>query len=155
MSWGGIGLFLSPAVWPGRENRGGKGLVVAGKIGRDVDRLWEGQGSFSLDTLLSYFQSRSFGGIGVWTEPSRGRNQLRRLLCYPGHWAFQAAVLVRKWRLARVGASLRISLWLSCMPFKEFQKNSSKSSSLSPALPSTFSKQPLVLTRGGSPERAL
>lgn len=93
MSWGGIGLFLSPAVWPGRENRGGKGLVVAGKIGRDVDRLWEGQGSFSLDTLLFLFSEPEFwGNWGVdrtfqRTEPAEAAALLSWALGLPSSCA--------------------------------------------------------------------
>lgn len=62
------------------------------------------------------------------TEPARGQAQLRTLLCHSRYGAFQAAMLVRKWRWAYIRASPRTSLWLSCVLLEEIHKNSLKAS---------------------------
>lgn len=58
----------------------------------------------------------------------------------------QAAVLVRVWRQACVGASQRTSLWLSCVLFKEIHENSPiKTSSLCSAYAPTLGRSPEIV----------
>lgn len=81
-----------------------------------------------------------FVELASWDDRPAKEATLSRTL------GLQAAVLVRVWRQACIGASQRTSLRLSCVLFKEIHENSPiKTSSLCPAYAPTLGRSPEIV----------